>query len=287
MTKRKKILNTKNAWFAFLITTLLCSQGCVYLRLLNLKHQFADVDRNFALKKENGLVLVFKNPVLYREDIHFLACIGPTRTVKKSDGLQMQYEYRKEIKGRIIPGKDLSKITVRVGINKADKAERITFPEEFLALMPEAFMRSLITSVGKGKVDRKNKSLTAEWHDLQNSEKPTAVPGRKEIRSTLGIPSFVRKKDDGLHEVYRYKYVKPPGCTIKKKYFAGGRFIYDANTGKLLRSIAVLGGMSIDIDYVGKKKEPNPEKEKRIKARKRRGRRRHAFDPSTDGSAKN
>ncbi len=249
--------------FVSLVIILFCSQGCVYLRLLNLKHQLSNVDRNFEFRNNNGLVLIFKNPILYREDIQFLACIGPTRTVKKESGLEMQYTYRKETRGRITTGNDLSSITVRVGINSSDKAESVTFPMEFLALMPKAFFRSLMTAVGKGKIDRKKKSLTAQWTDVRTASgtKIVTVPGRKEIRSTLGVPSVVRKKKDGLHEVYRYTYVKPPRCTVKKKYYAGGRFIYEPKTGKLLRSVAVLGGMSIDIDYDVKKKDPKPENE--------------------------
>ena len=61
----------------FLLVIILLSTGCVYLRLLQVKNQLNDFEGNFDLKDQNGLKLVFKNPVLLSRDIVWLTKNNP------------------------------------------------------------------------------------------------------------------------------------------------------------------------------------------------------------------
>ena len=56
---------------------LLPLSGCVYLRLLQIKKQLLEFDRNFSLSGRSSLVIEFKNPVLYAKDARFLIGADP------------------------------------------------------------------------------------------------------------------------------------------------------------------------------------------------------------------
>src|SRR6185295_2000509 len=58
-----------------LVGATLLLGGCVYLRLLAMKRQLADFDRNFTVSEENGLRLVCRNPVLLDEDFRWLGVL--------------------------------------------------------------------------------------------------------------------------------------------------------------------------------------------------------------------
>src|SRR5262245_8179456 len=56
--------------------------GCVYLRLLQLKRQLADFDKNFTVQLTPGLRLNCLNPVVLADDLKFLGFYpASTRTL--------------------------------------------------------------------------------------------------------------------------------------------------------------------------------------------------------------
>lgn len=69
----------KRIIFLFLLGALLVPLGgCVYLRLLEVKHQLADFEKHCVLENRDALAVIFLKPVLRKEDILHLAKRGLT-----------------------------------------------------------------------------------------------------------------------------------------------------------------------------------------------------------------
>ena len=82
-----------------LILILLLTSGCVLVRMLKVKNQLNDFDKNFDLHDKRGLTLVFKNPVLGSNDIEWLMKGEPSANKKIEKGELWTYVFEKTVCG--------------------------------------------------------------------------------------------------------------------------------------------------------------------------------------------
>ena len=105
--------------YVLLAALLLSLNGCVYLRLLELKNQFAEFDKYFRVEAGEHFVVRFLHPVLYLDDFSELAKIEPTRVENLPVGRRSVQVYRKlDRNGAPQPGVD---IVFTLDFNKEDR----------------------------------------------------------------------------------------------------------------------------------------------------------------------
>jgi hypothetical protein len=189
-----------------LLAALLLLPGCVYLRLLALKVQFADFDRHCEVATEPQITLRFKDPPLLAEDIGELIGAHPSATAAYSAGEVRSYAFaRIGEPGETAPPRILV-LTVTV---EQGRVAAIAFPRQVSLVVPPALAAAALRSLGHAQVDKVRFSATARV------EAPAAaaaqVPGRARLREVLGDPAFVQPQDDGGERwVYRYRLHAQP-----------------------------------------------------------------------------
>ncbi|HTB80303.1 MAG TPA: hypothetical protein VK717_05395 [Opitutaceae bacterium] len=185
------------ARLALLLGACLLLEGCVYLRLLELKHQFADFDRFFAVDDSDGLTLTLKKPVLETEDLAFFD-LAPEKEIRL--GVARRWHLR-WIKDYTMPHERPEDYEVTADfIFAEDKLRRVHLPERIFAFMPKSLILSALRSLGHARVDQAKQSASAA---LSSS---AGLPlTQADLLRFLGAPLDTQSRDDGRLLVhYRY-----------------------------------------------------------------------------------
>jgi hypothetical protein len=213
---------------AVVVAALLLS-GCVYLRLLILKHQLADFDRNFALETAQGVRLRCLKPVLLTGDLRWLGIV-PEVVTKQGRAELWRVKWVKEDAtpaGAVEP----AALDLELEINFADKKLTGFFiAERYFAFIPKPFLIELLRGLGGATIDKSERSVSANIA-LSDAKQPNARPTAASLAALLGGPS--ERRHEGSHVLLRYRYLAtPPGSN-------GGDFdllfTFDQASGLLLR----------------------------------------------------
>lgn len=227
----------------FLLLTL---SGCVYLRLLDLKNQLAEFDKNFRVESGERFIVHFLHPLLYLDDFTELSKLEPTRVEKTAAGKRSLQIYRKlDRAGKQQAGTD---IVFTLDFNKDDKLTSWEFSPVFMAMAPAPFLEASLRSLGKGKVDENKHQLQVNPADLP---KVTATaPKREAIVKLLGEPHELRKDKDGEIAVYRFEMLTPhvdEGYEDRKN--TNIQFQYDGKTDDVVKMSGKFAGLKISINF--------------------------------------
>ena len=185
---------------------LLCSMaGCVYLRLLSLKNQFARFEENFSIEAGARLALHFNNPVLYDTDIIELTNLQPSRVDKNPDSSAFVFHFAKQEKAMpAASGKDL---VFLMNFNRDRKLEALVFSEAILKLVPPEFLELSLRSLGYAEVDKKRRQLRAD--STRVVRRHLHAPGYDAIRLVLGDPMQEERTAQEWKVVYEYRLNTP------------------------------------------------------------------------------
>ncbi len=169
--------------------------GCVYLRLLQLKRQLADFDRNFAIRATDGLRLECLNPVLLADDLRFLGFYPATI---RQVGVAEQWHIR-WVK-QVAPGTtEKGRYEIAFDLTFVDaKLTALHIPENYFAFMPKDVIVAGVKSLGGAKVDKSNRSILAELSDK------VIPPSAKGVSDMLGPPTD--RKVEGNRETFHYHF---------------------------------------------------------------------------------
>ncbi len=225
-----------------LITTLL--SGCVYYRLLKLKRQFANFEENFELEDKKGLTLVFKNPILYKDDIKWLLNNEPTNILDE-EGDQNSWIYiltKKNPEGV----KEEKNYDIDIMMEFEDKKlKETTLPERFLENLSKEMLAKIFKSMGKSKVDKSEKKAGTTMEG-----KKEGLPTMYDVLHTLGEP-YEKKEDEEKTELKYFFTVKQPENGAELKPFD---LIFDfdvSNKDKVLRkSVVNVNGLKMVMNFV-------------------------------------
>jgi hypothetical protein len=190
---------TRAGFGAGLLGLALLVSGCVYLRLLEIKHQLERFDQFFALQTADGLGLVCHEPVLRTSDVRWIG-LKPekVRTVGRAE--QWQVRWVKQLPPGVTEAVEYDIALDLVFAN--DRLTRVTIPERYFAVMPKHFLVGVIKSLGRGKIDKSQKQIEAT---ISAAEIAAARPNLPSIDKLLGRPS--EEHEDGPTTVVRYRYV--------------------------------------------------------------------------------
>jgi hypothetical protein len=217
----------------------------VYLRLLELKNQFAHFDDHFSINSDNGLTLSFLHPVMLEKDMHMM---GLPPTTQNGDQAEKTWTHIFE---KLYPTGSSETTNYDLLVSSkfsTGKLAEIRIGEQYFAFIPKDFFILMLKSIGGAEVDRKNRTAKAEVTDI-DLNKDYVLPNRQDTIDLLGSP-FSREDTESIHSLeYRYQ-LKPanPQKTQENKKVYGIKFEYseEGKLSKMAGSIPFLGGINMD-----------------------------------------
>lgn len=188
-----------------LIATLLMS-GCVWLRLLDLKDQFAEFDRFITVPPGPGIELQFRRPVLYDVDLDTLITAEPTATASAgsgADALTVRSYAFCHMPSDIGPDPASAEpiLVLTAGIRQ-EKLVFVDLPDEIFRVIPRDLVLRAMRSLGTATVNRGARSATAAI-DLQGVTTP--LPTGSELIALFGQPNQIVMRDGKQRVLWRYR----------------------------------------------------------------------------------
>jgi hypothetical protein len=170
--------------------------GCVYLRLLELKHQLADFDLYFDVNEADGLAFTFKEPVLLVDDMAFFD-LAPESTGRRGTALLWHLHW---IKDYAAPGEHAADYEVQADFTFVDdKLVGVHLPEHIFSFVQKSFVLSALHSLGHASIDRSKHSARTTL------DTPGLAPlTRNDLLHFLGAPLDTRS--EGSHLLLHYRY---------------------------------------------------------------------------------
>lgn len=221
-------------WPRWLAATALAAaalllSGCVYLRLLALKYQLADFERNFALETTDGLRLRCLRPVLLTGDMRWLGILPEVVTKQGRDELWRVHWVKEDAS---LPGeREPEALDLELEINFSErKFTGFFIAERYFAFIPKPFLVDLVRGLGNAQVNKSERSVSANIN-VSGPDTKQSRPTIASLAGLLGAPTDQRTA--GPLTIVRYRYLAtPPGSN-------GGDFdllfTFDVATGALLR----------------------------------------------------
>ncbi len=230
----------------FLLLVLALSlASCVWLRLLELKHQLAHFDENFATEVSDHFTLVFKNPMLLNDDFVELAKLQPTSKSPTPGGSRWIQAFHKiDRLGKPQRGVDFF---FTLDFDQDDYLIRWDFSPVFMAMVPAQFFEDSIRSLAKGKVDEASRNLRVDAEDQAKiTVKP---PTAQEIIAVLGEP--LEKTEENGKKLYIYRFLVDSPY-IDKDYqdrrITDVKLYFDPKTDEMTRMGGRFIGLKISIN---------------------------------------
>ena len=175
--------------------------GCIYLRLLALKSQLADFDRNFDVNLRQGVTITCRKPVLLDEDMAFFKLVPETR---RRLGNVERWHFR-WVKAYQAPGEDPQKYEVSVDFMFVDhKLARVLLPERLFVFVPKHFFLTIVRAFGHAQVDQARRTASANVHEDFAPGAIPPPPSDTELTAMLGAPQS--KKETAMGIVWNYRY---------------------------------------------------------------------------------
>jgi len=231
---------SRSARALFLIALFLCLglSGCIYLRLLKVKGQLKRFDDYFELAEQEEMFLVFREPVLYSEDVVKLMESPPTyriehgRVLALSYVLEKQYQLERDEEGRF---------DIQVGfVFRDNKLNQMVIDHKIFSFFPKGSFANALKALGGGTVDQRKRELTSKFESYTNQE-PLTV---SKIESLLGVPYAI----DGNRYWYKYYYKPPPSVEVEKTY-SNVYITFDEDSGEMLECRTLLFGARLEMSF--------------------------------------
>lgn len=229
--------------FVLLLLLTLGMQGCVWLRLLEVKNQLTEFDQHFRVDTQQGFQLRFLEPVLYGSDLTGLARMDPTHKSNHPAGQEWEFYFAKE---PILDDPQPQDLQLYCTINPAEKVQALRLAPIFLQLAPARFLEHSIRSLASANVDARKRHLHADTKTLAQAElKP---PTYDHLLSKLGTPHF--DKFQGEKWIVSYYYRLQSNTAIQEeKTQAEVHLFFDQETRRLNRFRAQFARLKLSVNY--------------------------------------
>jgi len=223
-----------------LLLAITSLSGCVYLRLLEIKRQLADFGRHCTLEYRDALVVVFREPVLLKEDILYLAKKGPTMAEETPRHSMWQYHFVKQYPPRQEGEGGVFDVPVRLFFDE-HKMNMGALPARFYELMPRDFILEAIRAIGHAQVNPVTRYAEGRFHGKQNNT-PIPLPRKQDLLRLMGRPYSV--EDSGRDCTLSFLYSLQRGKTDPSPPSeAWARLTFSKEGGGLTKIEAKFAGM--------------------------------------------
>lgn len=217
--------------------------GCVYLRLLEVKLQLAKFDRYFALRSDDGLVILCQKPVIRPDDVRWFG-VKPESVRRLGQAEEWQIRWVKQLPPGVTEAQ-VYDISIELGFAD-NRLNRVAIPERYFAFMPKAFLVGVIRGFGRGRIDEAGKTVATS---ISAPEVAAARPRLVAAERLLGRPTEV--SSEGGLAVHRYRYV--PATKESRVGTFDMILHFDRASGNLTRWQAVtpVGRLGFDFERAG------------------------------------
>ncbi|MDO8545098.1 MAG: hypothetical protein Q7S40_32060 [Opitutaceae bacterium] len=216
--------------------------GCVYLRLLELKRQFAHFDRHFVLQTHDGVRIIAQNPVLLMDDVRWIG-LRPETTQRLGQAEQWHIRWVKQLPPGVT---EKSSFYIALDLTFANgKLSGIAIPESYFALLPKDFLIGVIKSLGGANVDKLSRKVEAA---IAADDVRLARPNLPTVDKILGVPT--EEREDGPHTIQRYRYI--PATKESRAGVFEMTLRYHTKSGELLHWQGRTPMGNIAFDFSGK-----------------------------------
>jgi hypothetical protein len=186
--------------------TLVLLSGCIYLRLLELKRQFASFDRHFEADTREGLRITCRKPVLLDEDLAFFRLAPESR---QRAGAAERWHFR-WVKHPPVPGEDPARHEVTADFVFVDhRLTRVLLPERFFVFVPKPLFLSILRAFGHAQVDRDKRTATARVEENSGPSGGPAPLTPTDLTAMLGAPMEKSDTPEGVLWHYHYRAASP------------------------------------------------------------------------------
>lgn len=227
-------------FFILLLGAATLTSGCVYLRLLQLKNQLADFDKNFSADTTAGLRINFKAPVLFGDDLRWLG--AEPETVRKTEETEAWIiRWVKELPPTV-KEEGVYDVIVEADLHER-RVHSVLIPERYFAYVPKDLFVGALRSAGHAKIDRQSRQAVMDTgNELTARFQPADISS---IEKMLGVPTQRTAEAD----LVRYRYIfrpqtqGPPGKPVEVT------FVFDSKTGLLRRLVGKLPKGTLSFDF--------------------------------------
>ncbi len=230
-----------------LLSLLLLTSGCVYLRLLEVKMQLNDFDRFFRVEVGERFSLFFNKPVMLKKDVLTLSKLRSNDITQTAESTRIRYHfYQLDKDGVVIEPK--SELMIEFLFNQQQKLFAASFSPLFLKMMPAEYIELTLRAIGSANINRKERRVRADLSALRKSDR--VLPLRESIVSHLGEPNVIHLVGPVRMYIYHFKL----DCTPLEKRYESRlntevRLYFDRETDELLKAWGQFAGMKLALDY--------------------------------------
>jgi len=220
--------------------------GCVYLRFLELRHQFANFGSYFQIEEKGGIALVFLKPVLLSEDIAWLMGGKPIYEKETEGETVWKYVFKKQP-----PNLDKEDFDIPVFLFfKNNRLVRVSFPERFLKYFSKPLLARVLGSVGSAEVSKLSRKITSGV----KIEDYSMMPRREHFIEVMGRPSAIKNLPSGNLLTYVYT---AGGSSEKENANLTLHLLFHNGDGHLIRAEGIIRGFSIRFNIFSKDSSSN------------------------------
>lgn len=230
--------------------------GCVYWRLYQTKLQMHEFDTNFSILVDNDFTLLFKDPIIYSEDLVELAKLQPTQKHQQSTQYTWKYLFRKvDDENRVL--KPEINFYWKMGFNQANRLMSWSLSSLFLEIAPAEFLEVSLRSLAGAEINTTSKQVKADLNSIDKIS--SSLPKRLDLVAQLGEPLTIERRKDKFIYKYRFMLDSPDiEMGYEQRAISIIKLYFDNDSENLIKMSGRFAGLKIAIDYrklVGKSSE--------------------------------
>lgn len=204
-----------------IVAAALLLGGCVYLRLLELKHQIAHFDANFVVQTDDGVRIICTHPVLLDKDVRWLG-LAPETSRRIGTAEQWQVRWVKQLPSGVSENRDYDIVIQLLFVSH--KLKRVSIPQRYFAVMPKTLLVDLLRSLGGAAVNKTGRSVDARL--------AAAPPNLPDVEKLFGRPTAEGSQPGETW--MRYRYVPATHRGLARKAVFDMTVHLDPATGRML-----------------------------------------------------
>lgn len=226
-----------------LIFLLILANGCVYMRLLQVKRQLSDFSGYFQINEEKGLTLVFLKPILLSSDIVWLMKSTPTSEEKTDKGVLWQYVLEKQDPAS---KNEEGKFDISISMYfENDRLRQISFPERFLKYISKHMLIKMMKSMGDAEIDKSERRAGSKFQARSSLE----IPKKQQVVDSLGLPFSAQDSDSAFTFIYKYNLKDKNTGKSSNEFRLVMGFNFQKEDNRLLQAATNLNGLKMSLDF--------------------------------------
>lgn len=243
----RDVKRTRIPILALLLAASMLLGGCVYVRLVRIKHQLAEVEKTVTLGNRDGLTLSFGEPVLLPEDILYIARRGPSQAGNRDDPVRWVYRFSKQGRKTV---RSSGRFDVPVELFfTGGRLSGGRLPERFGRFLDVRFVQETLRAIGRARVEIKPRTVCARIPVERSEAGPVFLPSKQAVIDLFGRPYQRVDRTDALKLVYRYTLDPAYGAPRRGTSRAEVSFTFLRGSGRLLGVRARFAGITLLLEY--------------------------------------